>query len=322
MASSLSNLLDNIAEGIHETKCKDCDCFLEYESAKDNLIKCKCLYCNKDYSNKLDEKLKRRFKNTFKFSDNDISKFILLLRKGVYPYEYMDVWEKFNETTLLEKEEFYTNLNMEDITDTDYMHVKRVCKDFETKCLGDYHDLHLKSDKLFLADVIENFRKMCLKVYHLDLVKFLSAPELVWEAALKKTEVKLELLTDIDTLLMVEKEIRGGICHAIHQYAKANNKYMKDYDKNRESSYLKYCDVNNLYGWPMSPKLPSNKFERIEDTPQLNEGFIKNCNENSDEGYFVGIDVQYFEKLHKLHKNLPFLPEKMKIKKVEKLVTN
>ena len=120
----------------------------------------------------------------------------------------MDDWEKFNETTLPEKE-FYSNLNMEDITDAAYIHAKRVCKDFEIKNLGEYHDLYLKSDTLLLADVFENFRKMCLKIYHLDPVIFLSAPGLAWQVALKKTEVKLELLTDIDMLLMVEKRIRG-----------------------------------------------------------------------------------------------------------------
>ena len=104
MASSLSNLVDNLSEGIHKIGCKDCDCILEYESVKDSLIKCKCLSCSKDNSNKLDEKLKIQLKNTFKFSNNDINKFILLLRKGVYPYEYMDDWEEFNETALPEKE--------------------------------------------------------------------------------------------------------------------------------------------------------------------------------------------------------------------------
>ena len=107
--------------------------------------------------------------------------------------------------------------------------------------------------------------KICLKNCHLDPVKFLSAPVLAWEAALKKTKVKLELLTDIGMLLMVEKGIRGGICHAAHPYAKANNKYMRDYDKNKESSYLKYLDVNNLYGWAMLQKLPVNNFEWVED---------------------------------------------------------
>ena len=101
----------------------------------------------------------------------------------------MDDWEKFNQTTLPEEEEFYSNLNMEDITDSDYMHAKRVCKDFEIKNLGEYHDLYSKSDTYLLADVFENFRKMCLKVYYLDPVKCLSAPILEWQAALKKTEV-------------------------------------------------------------------------------------------------------------------------------------
>ena len=127
---------------------------------------------------------------------------------------------------------------MEDITDADHMRAKRVCKDFEVKNLGEYHDLYLRSDTLLLVDVFKNFGKMCLKIYHLEPLKCLSASGLAWQAALKKTEVKLELLTDIDMLLMVEKGIRGGTCHTIHRYAKANNKYMKQYDKNKESSYL------------------------------------------------------------------------------------
>ena len=123
------------------------------------MIKYKCLSCNIVYSNKLGEQLKKRFKNTFKFSDNNISKFILLSRKVAYPYEYMDDWEKFNETTLSEKEEFYSNLNMEDITDADYMHAETVSKDFELKNLGEHHDLYLKSDTLVLADVLKTLEK-------------------------------------------------------------------------------------------------------------------------------------------------------------------
>ena len=110
----------------------------------------------------------------------------MLLRKGIYRYEYMDELGKFNETALPEKEEFYSNINKEDIIDADYMYAKRVCEDFEVKNLGEYHDLHLKSDTLLLADVFENFRKMCLRIYHLDPVKFFSAPGLAWQAAFKK----------------------------------------------------------------------------------------------------------------------------------------
>ena len=128
----------------------------------------------------------------------------------------MDDREKFIETALPEKEEFYSNLNMEDISDADYMHAKRVCKDFGIEYLDEYHDLYLKSDTLLLTDVFENFRKMCLKIYHLGPVQFLSAPGLAWKAALKETEVKSELLTDTHILLMVEKGIRGGICHTIY----------------------------------------------------------------------------------------------------------
>ena len=193
------------------------------------MIKYKCLCCNKDYSNKLDKELKKKFKNTFKFFNNDINNPILLLRKGFYPYEYMDDWEKFIETTLAEKEEFYSSLSMEEFTDADYMHGKRVCKDFKIKNLGEYHDWYLKSDTVILADVFKNFRKMCLKTYELDPVKFISAPGLAWQAALKKAKVNLELLIDIDMLLIIEKGIREGICAAIQWYAKANK---KDYDKN------------------------------------------------------------------------------------------
>ena len=223
----------------------------------------------------------------------------------------MDYWGEFNETTLPEKEEFYSNLNMEDITDADYMHPKRVCKDFEIKNLDEYHDLYLKNDTLLLADVFENFREMYLKIYHLDPAKYLSVLGFGWQVALKKTEVKLELLTDIDMLLVVEKGIRGGICHSIYRYAKANKKCMK-YDKNKELSNLKYWDVNGLYGWVMLQKLPVNNFELMEDTSQFNKDFIKNYSEESDEGYFLEVDVQYPEKLHEPHNDLPFFPKRMK----------
>ena len=154
-----------------------------------------------------------------------------------------------------DKEAFCSSLNKEDITDVDHKHAKRVFKDFNDKNLGDYHGLYVQSDTLLLADVFENFRNKCIEIYELDPAHFLSPPGLAWQVCLKKIDVKLELLTKNDMLLMVEKGIRGGLCHAIHRYAKANNKYMKNYDKNKESSYIQYLDANNLYGWAMSQKL-------------------------------------------------------------------
>ena len=216
-------------------------------------------------------------------SSEYINKFVLLLRKGVYPYEYMDTWERFSEISLPSKEIFYSNLNMEDISDIDYRHANNVFKRFKLKNLGDYHDLYVKSDTLLLADVFNNFRDMCIKEYELDPAHFLSLPRLAWQACLKKTNIELELLTDYDMLLMVEEGIRGGICHSTHRYAKANNKYMKNYNINEESSYIQYLDANNLYGWAMSKKLTVNEFKWSDNDKTaepsakhvINEEFIK-----------------------------------------------
>ena len=212
-----------------------------------------------------------RFGSMYEFCNKDLNKFILLLRKGVYPYEYMDNWERFEETSLPNKESFYSNLNMENIDDIDYRHCNNVFKRFKLNKLGEYRELYVQGDTLLLADVFENFRNTCLKVYELDPAHFLSLPGLAWQACLKKINVKLELLTDYDMLLMVEEGIRGGICHSIHRHAKANNRYMENYDKNEESSYIQNLDANNLYGWAMSQKLPVNNLKWVEDTSRINE---------------------------------------------------
>ena len=125
------------------------------------------------------------------------------------------------------------------------MHPQKLWDVFEINNLGEYHDLYVQSDTLLLVDVYENFRNMCLEKNELHPTYFVSALGLAWQACLKKTEVKLESITDYD-ILMIEKGIRGGICQATHSYAKANNKYMTNYDKNIESSYIEYLDENNI----------------------------------------------------------------------------
>ena len=194
---------------------------------------------------------------------------------------------------------------------------------FKEHCadMDDYHDLYVQTDALLLADVFEKFREKCIEIYGLDPSYFYSAPGLAWQACLKKTEVKLELLTDYQMLLMIEEGIRGEMCQSTQRYAKANNKYLKNYDKSIESSYLKYLDASNLYGWVMSQKLPINGFMRYDDyLSGFNEEFIKNYDENSDEGYFLEVAIEYPKTLWQPHKELPFLPERRKLEKVEKLV--
>ena len=182
--------------------------------------------------------------------------------------------------------------------------------------MGDYHDLYVQTDTFLLANVFEKFRDKCIELYGLDPSYFYSAPGLAWQACLKKTDVKLELLTDYQMLLMIEKGIRGGMCQSVHRYAKANNKYMKNY-----SSYLTYLDANNLCGWAMSQKLPVNGFIWYNDyLSDFNEDFIKNYSEDSDEGYFLEVDIEYPKQLFGSHKALPFLPERRKSEKVEKPV--
>ena len=189
----------------------------------------------------------------------------LLIRKGIYPYQYMDSWDKFEETSLPRIEKFYSNLNMSGVSDEDYEHACRVWREFGIKNMGEYHDLYLRTDVKLLANVFESFRRVCLKNYGLDPSHFYTAPGLAWKACLRKTGVKLELLLDPDMLLMFERGIRGGITQSVHRWAAANNPYMgSEYDKNKATKYLQYLDANNLYGWAMSQPLPTGGFHWVE----------------------------------------------------------
>ena len=197
MATSLSSFTDNLSE-INKKEWKSCkerekisiNCtFIKLEN---NRFIYKCKKCN-DISYKSVDALKEKFLNTYRFCNKDINKFILLLRKGVYPYEYMDSWERFNETSLPPKESFYSELNLEDISDKDYLHAQKVWDVFEIKELGEYHDLYVQSDTLLLADIFEKCRNTCIEIYELDPAHFLSAPGLAWQACLKKNKCKFRI---------------------------------------------------------------------------------------------------------------------------------
>ena len=314
---SMSSLLISLADNLFVISNKELKLENKFiDNLRSMLASLSCLL---DHLSEINKKislieLSEKFSNTYRFCNRDLNKFFLLLRKGVYPYEYMDSREKFNETELPDKESFYSELNKEGITDEDYILAQKVWDIFEIKNFGEYHDLYVQSDTLQLADVFESFRDKCIEIYQLDPAHSLSAPGLAWQTCLKKTGVELELLTDNDMLVMIEKGIRGGMCNAVYRYAKANNKYMKNFDKNIPSTYLQYSDTNNLYGWAMSEKLPVNDFKWIEtnDLSTFNENFIKNYDENSDTGYILEVDIEYPKELFNKHKDLPFLPERMK----------
>ena len=227
------------------------------------------------------------------------------------------------KTSLPSQNAFYSNLNLEGISENDYRHAQKVWSTFGIKTLGEYQDLYVLSDTLLLADVFENFRNMCLKIYELDPAHFFTSPGLALEAALKMTGQTLELLSDIDMLLFVEKGLRGGVCQAVKRYAKANNPYMgKDFNEDELNSYLLYIDANNLYGGAMSEKLPTHGFKWVEDLSKFTSEFVKNY-DNGDDGYFLEVDLEYPKQLQRSHNELPFLPEKMKLTKgYEKLTCN
>ncbi|XP_068675341.1 uncharacterized protein [Montipora foliosa] len=237
----------------------------------------------------------------------------LMSQKGVYPYDFMDSFGKFNEK-LPPKEEFYSILNDEQISDEGYTHAQNVWNTFNLKNMGEYHDLYLKSDILLLADVFENFRKTCLQYYKLDPCHYFTSPGLSWDAMLKMTNIKLELMTDIDMFQFIEKGLRGGTSYIANRYGEANNKYMKTYDEKAPSKYIMYLDANNLYGWAMSQYLPTGGFRWMTEK-QIKNIKLQKYNENSKKGLILEVDLEYPKELHDLHNDYPLAPEKVKVNK-------
>jgi len=172
-----------------------------------------------------------------------------LIGKGVFPYEWFDNYYTLEETALPPKDAFYSKLNVEDISDEDYEHAQKVSKQFQCETVRDYHNMYLICDTLHLADLFENFRVICQKHYELDPARYYTAPGLTWDACLKITGAKLNLLTDYDMLLMIDKGTRGGVSTISNRYAKANNHYMKNYNKDKKSIYMPHLYANNLQGY-------------------------------------------------------------------------
>ncbi|XP_065680704.1 uncharacterized protein LOC136094698 [Hydra vulgaris] len=256
----------------------------------------------------LDELIKNSTKELDLCSDKKLN---LLLRKGVYPYEWVDSIDKLNETQLPPKESFYSRLNGAGISDEDYLHAQTVWKEFDCETFKDYHNLYNVADVLLLAHVFENFRNVCIKNYKLDPAWYYTSPGLAWDAALLITKVKLELLSDYDMILMIKEEMRGGISIVSNRLETANNKFMKNYDKKKESTYIQYLDANNLYGWAMSKPLPTHGFE------WMSKEDLKNWKSTS---CILEVDLEYPEHLHDLHNDYPLAPERLKI--VDKLIPN
>ena len=255
----------------------------------------------------------------FGFEEYNENQYKLLIQKGIYPYEYMADWDKFKETKLPPRETFYSKLNEAGVRKEDYEHVNRTWKGFGLKDLGEYHDLYLKTDVILLANVFEEFRKVCLKNYGLDPAHFYTAPGLAWKACLKKTRIRLELLLDPDMLLMFERGIRGGITQSVNRWAKASNPYTgSDFDLDLPTKYLQYLDANNLYGWAMSQALPTGGFCWVDVKPAK----ISKLAKRKSKGYLLEVGICYPKELHDSHNDLPFMCERMKINGVEKLIPN
>ena len=263
---------------------------------------------------------KDAFKNLLKYFTPKQAE--ILKQKGFYPYEYMDSEEKFNDTKLPPREAFYSKLSGRGITEKDYKHACNVWNTFKMKTFKEYHELYNITDVLLLADVFENFRELCLKIYGLDPVYYFTAPGLAWDACLKITGIELELLSETNMLLMFEKGIRGGISIISNRYGRANNKYMqKGYNKNIPSKYLMYLDENNLYGCGMSMKLPTHGFKWL--TGGEMEKIYENRHNLNKIPCILEVDLEYPENLHDLHNDYPLCPEKVKCKNgVEKLIPN
>jgi len=268
---------------------------------------------------KTDNELKLAFKNSSKHFNNSDLKFKAMISKGVYPYEYIDSYEKLYEKQLPPKEKFYSVLNDTNIKDSEYETAKNVWSLFDCKTMLDYHNLYLTSDVLLLADIFEAFKEVCYKIYDLDATYYYTAPGLSWDSFLKHTnevylnkfnkKFEIELITDADMYLFFESSIRGGLSQISKRYAKANNKYMSDYNESIQESYILYLDANNLYGAGMISYLPQSDFQWNNEI--WTDDKVLKLSDTGDFGYLFDVDIHYPEKLHDLHNGYALASQNM-----------
>ena len=342
LSSSLDKLVNNLADKTQIIGCKYCprrgppNTILRHQDIAhkgDNLKEFKHTVMNQTLP-ELFPNLYNNFKKKKAWKNLPPEAFQMLTRKGVYPYSYMDSFDKFAETQLPPKEKFYNDLSKENISEEDYTFVKELWKVFKLKNLGELHDLYMETDTLLLADVFENYRGVIHKNYGLDPVHFYTAPALSWSAGLKFTKVKLEIPLDVNMHIFFDLGLRGGISMVAEHFARANNKYMEDFDSAIQQSFIQLVDANNLYGWAMSQMLPTGGFKWLDlkkglPTPGVIESMdrqrtinewtedIMNLKDDDSKGYMFEVDLEYPAHLRadNTHDNFPLAPESFKIEK-------
>ena len=243
--------------------------------------------------------------------------FKMLTKKGVYPYSYMNDFEKFKETCLPPREKFYNDLSKKHISDEDYTFIHELWNTYNLKNLGELHDLYMETDVLILSDIFEEFRNFSLLKYRLDPAHYNTAPGLSWSAALLYTKQSLEIPTESNKHLFFDKGLTGGASQVANPFAQANHEDIGKFDPAFIRAYIAMFDCNNQYGWAMSQYLPTHGFNWVKlDTkcPQFWTNFVLQQGNCQDTGYFFEVDLEYPEELHDTHDQYPLAPEHLEIK--------
>eukprot|EP00116_Pleurobrachia_bachei_P001435 sb/3461697/ len=232
----------------------------------------------------------------------------LLAEKGVFFYDYATAFSVFEEKDLPPKEAFYSQLSESHISEKDYQRAQDVYKAMECRNLLDYMHLYVLTDTLQLCDVFENFRSLCLEAHGLDPCHYVSLPAFAWDAMLRMTKVKLEVLTDIEMYTFLEKALRGGVTTVNHRHAKANNKYLDDFNPEDPISFINYIDANNLYGASMKNKMPTKNFKWLSQE-EIDSIDIQKLDPEGDKCYIFEVDLDYPDHLHDSHTDYPLAVE-------------